>query len=192
MAGTEKRKFVSNGQRLFVYIPEGFFKLDGLTILDANLLGLIAAFRGEGLRLSNNRLAELFNVERCTVIRSINKLRGRNYITKKGGNCNRLLIASSSILILLDSSKMIPGGSKTTPEVVSKSHKIGSKTIPINKGNKEKQSPALPSSLPYGASASAEKQSTAQESIISLADRKKMIDGISDSPFRRTIVARRR
>ena len=177
---------MSNGQRLYVHTPEEFFKLDGLTILDANLLALIAAFRGEGLRLSNNRLAEFFNIERCTVIRSINKLRDKNYITNKGAHRQkRCLIASGIILILLDSVKMTPGGSKTIPEVVSKSHKTGIKTLPISKRTKEKVSTASP--LP----ASEGRASAVQNEVATRADRLEILEKMPDSSFKREMLARR-
>ncbi|MCJ7729798.1 MAG: MarR family transcriptional regulator [Sedimentisphaerales bacterium] len=136
---------MSNEHRLFVHVPEEFYNLDGLTTLDANLLALIAAFRGEGLRLSNNRLGVFFNVQRRSVVRSVNRLRAKGYITDKGGHRQkRRLVASGVILSLLDSVKKTPGGVKMTPEVVTKCLKTGVNLSPITKGIEEKVSTASP------------------------------------------------
>ncbi|MGA2093102.1 MAG: helix-turn-helix domain-containing protein [Sedimentisphaerales bacterium] len=177
---------MSNRQRRFVHIQEEFYKLDGLTILSANLLALIAAFRGEGLRMSNEDLAKFFNVERCTIIRSINKLREKNYITNKGGHqYNRRLVASGVILILLDSVKMPLSGSKTIPEVVSKSHKTGSKTLPITKEREEKVSTASPLPAFEG------RASAVQTKVATQAERREIFEKMPDSsPFKRAILAR--
>jgi hypothetical protein len=126
-------------------VPEEFYKLDGLTMLDANLLALIAAFRGEGLRLSNNRLGVFFNVQRRSIVRRVGELRAKGYITDKGGHRQkRRLVASGVILSLLDSVKRTPGGGKMTPEVVSKCLKSGVNLSPITKVIEEKVSTALP------------------------------------------------
>ena len=183
---------MSNGQRLFVFVPEVLFKLDGLPTLGVNLLALVAAFGEEGLRLSNNRLAEFFNVERGTIIDNINRLRDKRYVTDKGEReQKRRIVASSVILALLDSTKKPMGGIKMIPEVVSKRHKTGVKTPPINKEKEENTSTASPSPSPYGASTEASSIAP-QETVMPLEDRRKLLDNIPDSPFKQAILAKRR
>ena len=136
---------MSNGQQLYTFTPESFYQLEGLTTLSSNLLALIAAFGKEGLRLSNYRLAKLFNVERGTIIDNVARLKSKSYITDEGRNKqNHRLVASSVILTLLDSFKRQLGSGKITPEIVSKSHKPGVKTTPISKESKENRSDATP------------------------------------------------
>ncbi|MFH1371787.1 MAG: hypothetical protein ABII09_10960 [Planctomycetota bacterium] len=136
---------MSNGQGLFVIVTAEFFKLDGLSTLNANLLALIAAFRGEGLQLSNKRLSNFFNIDRRSVVRAVSKLKARGYITDKGGHRQkRRLVASGGILSLLDRGKMPLGRGKTPPEVGAKCPKTGGNLPPINKEKEKEVSTASP------------------------------------------------
>jgi hypothetical protein len=178
---------MSNERQLFVFTPEPFFKLDGVTPLSANLLALTAAFGKDGLRLSNYRLAELFNVERGTVIDNIKKLKDCRYITNEGEHKQRhRLVASSVILTLLDSFKRKSRSVKITPEVVSKYHKTGVKKPPISKESKANIRTASP--LP----ASEGRASAEPSEITSPEERLKILGDTPDSPFKQAIQARRR
>lgn len=186
MAGNAGDKAVSNGQQLYIFTPESFYQLEGLTTLSSNLLALIAAFGREGLRLSNYRLAKLFNVERGTIIDNIARLKGRGYITDEGKNKQKhRLVASSVILTLLSSVKRQLGSGEITPEPVSKGNKTGVETTPINKESKENRSDATP--LPVSG-----QPSLSPQKIISPEDRRKILENMPDSTFKRAVLARRR
>lgn len=149
---------MSNGQRLFVYVPGEFYKLDGLTTLAVNLLALTAAFGQKGLILSDTKLAELFNCCRRTIINSVQLLRQRGYVKDAGRDKqHRCLVASGAIIALLDRAKITTDGAKTSPQAGQKLLKTGAKAAPIKELSKQerekKESTALP--LPAGGQASA-------------------------------------
>jgi DNA-binding Lrp family transcriptional regulator len=177
---------VNNGQGLFVCVTEEFFKLDGMTTLDANLLALITRFRGEGSRLSNNRLAKFFNVNRRSVVRAVSKLKTSGYITDKGGHRQkRRLVASGGILSLLDRGKMPLGRDKTPPEVGVKCPKTGGNLTPISKERKKEVSTASPLPAFEG------RASAVQNKVATQAERREILDKSPDSPFKRAMLARR-
>ncbi len=177
---------MSNISGLFVTIQEDFFKLDGLSTLDANLLALIAAFRGEGLRLSNNRMAKFFNIDRRSVVRAVSKLKNRGYATDKGGHWQkRRLVASGGILSLLDRGKMPLGRGKTPPKVGTKCPKDGGNLSPIKEGIEEKVSTALPLPAAEG------RASAVENKVATRAERRELLENMPDSSFKRAILARR-
>ncbi len=61
-----------------------------------------AATLPDGIRESNNNLAQVLNTDRRTIINSINRLKLKRLIDNVGTKYNRVLIASSEIVSLFD------------------------------------------------------------------------------------------
>lgn len=71
-----------------------------------------AAMLPEGLKKSNNDLAELLHTDRRTVINSINRLKSKGLIENTGTKYNRILKANSEIVSLLNSDDVSLSGSE--------------------------------------------------------------------------------
>ena len=61
-----------------------------------------------GLRQSNNQLAEILHTDRRTIINAINRLRGKKLVENTGTKYSRVLVASSEIVSLLNSDDVSP------------------------------------------------------------------------------------
>jgi hypothetical protein len=91
---------VSNENKIsYVRIPTPLYKLDGLSTLQVNVLALVIGFGQNGLQLSSEKLAGVFNVAPKTIDNAVSVLSERGYIRDLIGRRGkrRQLVATSAI-----------------------------------------------------------------------------------------------
>ena len=91
--------------------------LNGFGISSAYEIQILswAAMLSDGLKQSNNQLAEILHTDRRTVINSINRLKNKALIENIGTKYNRILKASGEIVALLNGDDVsLSGGEKVS------------------------------------------------------------------------------
>jgi len=116
----EGGRLMSEDGITYIHVPVGLLSLDIRSAHELALLGLAVSFNGNGIRLSNTRLAQLLCTDRRHVPRLIGRLVGRGYLRVENQDGRRIIHATDTILV-----------SPPDTKVVTKRHQNGDKVTPL-------------------------------------------------------------
>jgi len=109
------------------YFPLGLNQYGITSGYELQILALTATLP-DGLRQSNNQLAEILCTDRRTIINAINRLRDKKLINNIGTRYRRILVANSEIVSLFNSEKVSQNSEDVSPpnsETLSQSGEKG-------------------------------------------------------------------